>query len=419
MAPEPDDVANRTPAATSHGERSRQALLSAAEARYRDHGFEATRLVDITSDAGLTTGSLYRHFSGKDDVLAVLFDRYRAQLDEAVTRAGSLGEACARWIEISRQHPGVLRSAQEALRPHQPQTARWAAARDGWERQIAALLPTRLIGPSRTVAAALLVDGLEYYSSAEAAGWFSRRPPEHVGGQIERLVRSGLYRDVSVDHASAPPPAGITLDRTYFSWTVSDGCVQPNSARGQRTWDSIRNAAMRVFAELGFRAATIADVAESAGVSAATVYRYFEDKEDLLLNLLTATERELVERRMYPLDPSGRHPVREVYRGFIALHRDRAGVFLAWSELNTPGTDYERAWVDLHEILMARMERVLHKGQRDGLIDGDIDTRLMTEFYGSVHERSAYTRVALGRGLAVDDDEVAEVVDQLYNGGLS
>lgn len=402
-----------------HGERSRQALLTAAEARYRISGFHATRLADITADAGLTTGSLYRHFTGKDDVLAVLFDHYRAELDAALDSADSFGAACTAWIEISRQHPGVLRSAQEALRPHQPQTERWAAARDGWERRLATLLPQGLIGPSRTVAAAAIVDGLEYYTLAEAAGWFAPRAAEHVGDQVARLVHHGLYREPSSNESPPPElPAGITLDRTYFSWEVSEGHAVPNSARGRRTWEAIRDAAMQVFADLGFRTATIADIADAAGVSAATVYRYFEDKEDLLLNLLTATERELVERRMYPLDSSGRHPVRAVYEGFIALHRDRAGVFLAWSELNMPGTEYERAWVDMHEILMSQMEKVLRKGQREGLIDDDVDTRLMTEFYGAIHERSAYTRVALGRGLAVSDREVAEVIDKLYNGGL-
>lgn len=417
-ADDPADDGSAPTAATSHGERSRQALLNAAEARYRAHGYQATRLADITSDAGLTTGSLYRHFAGKDDLLAVLFDQYRLQLDEALGSAASLGGACTAWLEVSRQNPGLLRSAQEALRPRQPQRERWASARDGWERRMGILLPDRLVGPSRRVAAAVLIDGLEYFALAEAAGWFEVRPAELVGEQIERLIRSGLYHGPGSRQPGPELPAGITLDRTYFSWSVSEGHVLPTSARGGRTWEQIRHAAMHVFADVGFRTTTIADIADAAGVSSATVYRYFEDKEDLLLNLLTATENDLVERRMYPLDSTGRHPVRAVYEGFMKLHRDRAGVFLAWSELNTPGTEYERAWIDLHEILMTQLEKVLRRGQRADLIGNEVDLRLMTEFYGAVHERSAYTRVALGRGLAVSDREVAEVIDEIYNGGL-
>lgn len=407
-------------AATAHGERSRRALLSAAEERYRAHGYEATRLSDITSDAQLTTGSLYRHFTGKDDILAVLFDEHRARLDAALQSATSLSAACASWIELGREHRGLLRSAQETLRPRQPQTQRWSEARDGWEQRLARLLPERLAGPSRTVAAALVVDGLEYYTLAETSGWFEERDASHVGDQIEHLVRDGLYDDPIGDTSPSPAVlAGVELDRTYFAWSVSDNQVLPTSGRGRKTWDRIREAATEVFATLGFRAATMADIANAAGVSSATVYRYFEDKEDLLLNLLTATEHELVERRMYQLDAAGRHPVQAVYEGFMQLHRDRAGVFLAWSELNTPGSTYERAWIDLHDILMTQMVKVWRRGQRNGLITKNLDVQLMTEFYGSVHERSAYSRVALGRELGVTDRDVGDLLAQLYNGGLS
>jgi AcrR family transcriptional regulator len=414
------DVGRGHTAATAHGERSRRALLSAAEERYRSHGYEATRLADITSDAELTTGSLYRHFTGKDDILAVLFDEHRARLDHALDSAASLASACSAWIELGRAHRGLLRSAQETLRPRQPQTQRWSLARDGWEQRMAKLLPARLVGPSRTVAAAIIVDGLEYYTLAETSGWFEARDPDHVGGQIEQLVRDGMY-DAPIGDASPSRAvlAGVQLDRTYFSWSVSDNQVLPASGRGQKTWDRIREAATEVFATLGFRAATVADIAEAAGVSSATIYRYFEDKEDLLLNLLTATEHELVERRMYQLDAAGRHPVQEVYEGFMQLHRDRAGVFLAWSELNTPGSTYERAWIDLHDILMTQMVKVWRSGQRNGLITKNLDVQLMTEFYGSIHERSAYARVALGRELGVTDRDVGGMLAQLYNGGLS
>lgn len=43
--------------------------------------------------------------------------------------------------------------------------------------------------------------------------------------------------------------------------------------------NGILDAAMRVFAEMGYHAATIADVAEAAGLGKGTLYLYFKNKE--------------------------------------------------------------------------------------------------------------------------------------------
>lgn len=48
------------------------------------------------------------------------------------------------------------------------------------------------------------------------------------------------------------------------------------------TRDAIRDAAIEVASETGFAAMTMEKVAERAGVSPSTVYRYFADRDDLL-----------------------------------------------------------------------------------------------------------------------------------------
>ena len=60
----------------------------------------------------------------------------------------------------------------------------------------------------------------------------------------------------------------------------------------QRQKDEVRcrllGAALEVFSEVGFGAATVAAVAERAGVSTGNVYRYFASKEELLRAALPA-----------------------------------------------------------------------------------------------------------------------------------
>src|SRR5579863_8790628 len=54
-------------------------------------------------------------------------------------------------------------------------------------------------------------------------------------------------------------------------------------------------AASRLFAERGFRAVSMEDLAAEAGVSGPAVYRHFASKEALLADLLIDVSRQLLE----------------------------------------------------------------------------------------------------------------------------
>jgi AcrR family transcriptional regulator len=55
-------------------------------------------------------------------------------------------------------------------------------------------------------------------------------------------------------------------------------------------------AATRLFAERGFRAVSMEDLAAEAGVSGPAVYRHFASKEALLADLLIAVSQQLLEQ---------------------------------------------------------------------------------------------------------------------------
>src|SRR5919197_2844961 len=62
----------------------------------------------------------------------------------------------------------------------------------------------------------------------------------------------------------------------------------------QQTRQLIADTARRLFAERGFEAVTVAEVARAADVSEATVFNYFPTKEDLFYSGLEAFEQELL-----------------------------------------------------------------------------------------------------------------------------
>ncbi|MEO0961255.1 MAG: TetR/AcrR family transcriptional regulator [Pseudomonadota bacterium] len=59
-------------------------ILTAALELFARRGYQATAVPDIASAAGVATGTIYRYFDTKDDLLNVLYQRWRGELNAHV-----------------------------------------------------------------------------------------------------------------------------------------------------------------------------------------------------------------------------------------------------------------------------------------------------------------------------------------------
>jgi TetR/AcrR family transcriptional regulator, transcriptional repressor for nem operon len=63
-----------------HKQATRERILEAAGRRFKQDGIDGAGVATVMSDAGLTNGAFYGHFSSKEDLVAnVLADQLRAQ----------------------------------------------------------------------------------------------------------------------------------------------------------------------------------------------------------------------------------------------------------------------------------------------------------------------------------------------------
>src|SRR4029453_17860300 len=63
-----------------HKPATRRRILEAAGRRFKQDGIDGAGVATVMSDAGLTNGAFYAHFSSKEDLVAnVLADQLRAQ----------------------------------------------------------------------------------------------------------------------------------------------------------------------------------------------------------------------------------------------------------------------------------------------------------------------------------------------------
>lgn len=61
------------------GEERREQILNAAAVVFAQRGFHAARMDDVAAEAGVSKGTLYWYFEGKDDLIQSLLDRMLAQ----------------------------------------------------------------------------------------------------------------------------------------------------------------------------------------------------------------------------------------------------------------------------------------------------------------------------------------------------
>ena len=86
----------------------------------------------------------------------------------------------------------------------------------------------------------------------------------------------------------------------------------------QQTRELIAGTARELFAERGFDAVTVAEIARAADVAEATVFNYFPTKEDLFYSRLEAFEEELLEA-VRKREPGA--SVLAAFRGFLLGQR--------------------------------------------------------------------------------------------------
>jgi AcrR family transcriptional regulator len=92
-----------------------------------------------------------------------------------------------------------------------------------------------------------------------------------------------------------------------------------SAARGQRQRDRILSAAQRCFITHGFHAASMANIADTAGMSAGLIYRYFGGKADIILAIIA---RQLEDSRASIAalqgEPDHRRRIVELFEGWRA-----------------------------------------------------------------------------------------------------
>jgi AcrR family transcriptional regulator len=161
--------------------------------------------------------------------------------------------------------------------------------------------------------------------------------------------------------------------------------------RGSRTRQLLLDAALGQFAQRGFHATVVDDIARAAGVSRATLYQYFDSREQIVTELLEECGAALmrVVRRVGPLSPTA--------SGFDNLHwwlgewsyvYDKyATMFVEWAHIDSPQTPLRPLIRRFVEGYTAQLSDRVRSSGVSGLDPDEVSIALVT-----VIERFNYYR---------------------------
>lgn len=152
----------------------------------------------------------------------------------------------------------------------------------------------------------------------------------------------------------------------------------------------ILEAAITVFAEQGYFQSTIAQIAKAAGVADGTIYLYFKNKDDILVQFYQYKTRQIFERFRYAV--SQPTTAEEKLRCLIRVHlqefqkdRNMAIVYQAETHQNRRlGNEQIKEMSKMYRDIISE---VVELGQDEGTIRKDLYMGLVKRFInGAVDE---------------------------------
>jgi TetR/AcrR family fatty acid metabolism transcriptional regulator len=183
----------------------------------------------------------------------------------------------------------------------------------------------------------------------------------------------------------------------------------------------ILQAAVRTFADRGYHATRVSDIAKEAGVAYGLVYHYYESKETLLEAIFRETWGAMLATvsSVEQLDEPAPEQVRKVTEIVLrSWKRDPDLVRVLVREV----TRSAQVQDETEEIDLAyrALQRIVEHGQESGEFRTDVDARVTaTIWYGALEE--ILTGWAFGQ-LPDRDEDVARAeraVTEIVTGGLA
>ena len=173
-----------------------------------------------------------------------------------------------------------------------------------------------------------------------------------------------------------------------------------NTVHGKR--EAILAAAEVQFSQYGFRRTSMDDIARETGISRASLYTYFDNKEEIFRSLSEGLYRESIEAAAQIMEKKrGREPIEDrTYAGLCAFYARLYGIL----ESTPHGTEImdasSRLSSDIAQAYATRLEALLAAELRKSADAGEIDLKSRSISAASAAEMIRLSSVGMKQGAA-------------------
>jgi AcrR family transcriptional regulator len=187
---------------------TRERLLEGALATFGRRGYEATRVEDVCQAAGIARATFYRHFGGKEDVLAALVDELVAELDEMAAEIspvtadadgyGSLRRLVASNLAIAERWAPIVPVLSLPGTGSSPARDRTIASITNASRRVGEAFEAGGAGASDPFLAALAVTGLTDGFGHQVRTWELALDRDTVADSLTALAFRMLHPEAAL-----------------------------------------------------------------------------------------------------------------------------------------------------------------------------------------------------------------------------
>lgn len=175
--------------------------------------------------------------------------------------------------------------------------------------------------------------------------------------------------------------------------TLKDGLrmsTQNHDAKKGDKYQTILEAAIRIFARRGYHNSTVSQIAKEAGVADGTIYLYFKNKDDILENFFSYKTalvfdrfKEEVSLADNALDKLEKLIHRHLYE--FEQNRDMAVVYQTETRIRRRVSDAKIK--EMSDMYFGLVSQIITQGQEEGVIRPNLPIPLVKQFIiGAIDE---------------------------------
>ncbi|RHW28550.1 TetR/AcrR family transcriptional regulator [Nocardioides immobilis] len=345
-----------SPEVGRRGADTRRKIVDVSLRLFADQGFFNTSVDAIAKGADVSRATLYQYFPGKDEIFVELLNECGAALIRVARRIGQLGPTdvgldnlhwwLGEWSWVFEKYRtmfvqwAVVASVDTEVRP---EVLRFITE---YNKRLAARLKEADVEAIDPVTAATVVSALVHRVNLfQHTGRIYDVDPEVLVSNLSLFLQLLVFPqtpDTVLNSLAHPTVGSSPIELPAPPATTGLSVEERGEGLSKRAAATVRNlvdAGAAQFASKGYFRTSVDDIVVDAGFARGTFYKYFSEKQDLLLAVTVeaATKAEDLAARMRELDLAADDDatLRGWLADFMAYMAKYSGSIDVWTEHTT------------------------------------------------------------------------------------